>query len=293
MNIGILTDSTVDLAEKYINKYDIEVVPLSVHFGDKLYIDGIDINSTSFFKKLKTAEKLPTTSMPPVSLFKEKYKKMAEKYDYIISLHLSSTLSGTLKSARMAAREISDTEIYFIDSLSISLGLGFLTLLAAKLTKTTDSIQKIIETLETARKNIFLYFTVNELKYLQEGGRIGKARALLGSILNINPIISIDSSNGEVIPLEKTRGKKRTMKKMVQMGKEKLTETKNTWIGFVHGERKNDLELFKKSLLNSIQNLDINYKTFSARVSPTLGCHVGPNVYAAVILTGNYLPMDI
>ncbi|MFW5976350.1 MAG: DegV family protein [Bacillota bacterium] len=292
MKIGILTDSTADLNQKYIDKYDIEIIPLSVQFEDKVYTDGKDMDSTTFFKKLSSSEKLPTTSMPSVSLFKEKYQKMIKKHDTIISIHLSSTLSGTLESAKLAARDFPDTNIHFIDSYSISLGLGFLTLLAARLSKTIDSIEEIVNTLKRARENILLYFTVDDLKYLKEGGRIGKASAFLGSILNINPIISFNSKNGEVIPLEKTRGKNRTMKKMIEIGKEKLKKSSQAWIGFVHGERKKDLDTFEDSFLKSIKDFDLRYKTFSAQISPTLGCHVGPEVYAAVILTGNYLNID-
>ena len=289
MKIGIVTDSTADISEEIRNKYNIEIVPLSVHFDDKVYRDEIDIDPPTFFNKLSQAENIPTTSMPPTANFVEKYKEMSAEYDAIISIHLSSELSGTLQSAQMASQEVSDVEIHVIDSCTISLGLAFYTLMAAKMASKGISISEILDTIKKAKENLILYFTVDDLKYIKAGGRIGKARAFLGSILNINPIITIDSVSGEVMPLDKQRGKKRTMDKMIEIGKEKLQDAKYAWIGFAHGKREKDMISFKNSLLSAIKDFNIDYKTFSTQINSTLGCHVGPNVFAGFILTGEFL----
>ncbi|MFW5993717.1 MAG: DegV family protein [Halanaerobiaceae bacterium] len=286
MGIGILTDSTADLPDNLYKKYDIEVIPLTVTFGNDTFVDGQEINSEEFFQKINQYNEQPTTSMPSVGNFIEKYKKLNEKYDQIISIHLSENLSGTLNSARLAAKEFSEIEIFPVDSKSISLGLGFQVLYAARLIEAGKNIPEIKEKLAQARKNLLLYFTVNDLAYMKEGGRIGKAQAFLGSILNINPIISISTETGEVEPLDKTRGKTRTFRKMIEIAEERLSKTETAWIGFAHGNRKNDMLKFKNKLLDKINtNYNINPEIFETRISPTLGSHVGPSVYAGFIMT--------
>lgn len=291
MKIGIITDSTADLSQKLLDKYNIEVVPLSINFGNEIFIDGIDLTPAEFFEKIKKVEELPGTSQPSLSTFIEKYKDMKNKYNDILSIHVSSGLSGTFNTAQNAANQLSDQNIKVFDSSTISLGLGFLVLLAAKLAKKLYSIDEIIETLKKAKDNLTLYFTVDDMSYMEKGGRIGKARALLGSILNINPIISISTETGKVLPLDKTRGKKRTMKEMLDIALDRLGDADKAWLGFAHGARLNDMEEFKDKLiikLNDSLNLSF-FSTLSSRISPTLGCHVGPSVYAAFILKGDFL----
>ena len=286
MKIGIVTDSTADLNQKILDKYDIEVVPLSVNFNNEVYIDGVDLNAKEFFIKLKEADKLPKTSQPSLKSFENKYNEMKDKYDKILSIHVSDGLSGTYKTATKAASKINNVETF--DSASISLGLGFFVLLAAKLTNKLNSINEIVEKLEETKNNLLLYFTVDDMEYMKKGGRIGKAKAMLGSILNINPIISISTETGKVLPLDKTRGKKRTTKKMLELALEKLDKTNKAWLGFAHGDRFNDMDNFKEKLISEV-NDNLNYKTFTTRISPTLGCHVGPSVYAVIILNLDFI----
>ena len=290
MKIGIVTDSTADLDQKMIDQYEIEVVPLSVNFSNKVYTDGVDLSAEDFFAKLNEIDELPKTSQPSLKAFENKYNEMKNKYDKILSIHVSDGLSGTYKTATKAASKINEIEIKTFDSASISLGLGFLVLLAAKLTKNLNSLDEIITKLEKAKENLLLYFTVDDMEYMEKGGRIGKAKAMLGSILNINPIISISTKTGKVLPLDKTRGKKRTTKKMLELALEKLGDSNKAWLGFAHGDRFNDMESFKKKLFNNIEeNLKLDFETFTTRISPTLGCHVGPSVYAAIILNLDFV----
>lgn len=288
MKIGIVTDSTADLDQKILDQYEIEVVPLSVNFSNQTYTDGVDLNAEQFFDRLKEVDELPKTSQPSLQSFEDKYNKIKNKYDKILSIHVSDGLSGTYKTATKAASKITEIEIKTFDSASISLGLGFLVLLAAKLTKSLNSIDEITKKLEKAKENLLLYFTVDDMEYMQKGGRIGKAKAMLGSILNINPIISISTDNGKVLPLDKTRGKKRTTSEMINLALEKLDNSNKAWLGFAHGDRFDDMEKFKEKLITKI-NEELNFETFSTRISPTLGCHVGPSVYAAIILNLDFV----
>lgn len=292
MKIGILTDSTADLTQEIINKYNINVVPLSVQFENKTYRDGIELSNEQFFNKIKKTDKLPKTSQPSTASLINKFKEMSKKYDAIISLHLSAGLSGTFEAVKNISHQLTDIDIYPLDSASISLGLGFQTLLAAKLSRKYDSIDKIIEIIEKAKQNLFVYFTISDFTYMEKGGRIGKAKAFLGNILNINPIISLSTSTGQVQPLYKTRGKKRTINKMVNIAMEKLKGKNYAWIGFVHGDRKKDMIEFKNLLLDRVKeklNNKLKTKIFQKGINSTLACHVGPSVYAGVIISGDFL----
>ena len=158
MSIGILTDSTCDLDQEILEKYEIEVIPLSVHFGEEEFQDRVDITPEDFFEKLNKIEKIPHTSRPAPALFMEKYKEMLEKYDQLLSIHVSAALSGTYESAELAAREVEAEKITVIDSASISLGLGILVFLAAELIEKDKKIDFILEAIKKAKNNLFLYF---------------------------------------------------------------------------------------------------------------------------------------
>lgn len=290
MRIGILTDSTCDLNQEILDKYEIEVIPLSVHFGEEEFQDGVEIKADSFFEKLDHYKELPHTSRPAPALFMEKYQKMLEKYDKLLSIHISAELSGTYESAKLAAREIDSDKIKVLDSSTISLGLGMLTVLAAKLIKNNKKMTEIIKTLNQAKKKLHLYFTVKDLTYMEKGGRIGKASSFLGSVFSINPVISISTETGKVKPIAKVRGQQRAQDKIIELVREKLKNEKNAWIGFAHGNRKEDLEDTKIKLIKELKaEKNINLNIYDSRISATLGCHVGPTVYAVIVLSGDFL----
>ena len=289
MKIGIVTDSTCDLNPQVIDKYNIQIVPLTVNFGDDVYKDGEDISSKEFFKKLNKSETLPTTSQPSAGLFIEKYNELKDTYDSIISIHLSRKLSGTYESARLAAGHISGIDIRIFDSASASLGLGFLVQLAAQLIDQGYNLDEVLQTLESARENVSIYFTVSDLTYLEKGGRIGKAQAFLGSIFNFNPIIKLNES-GELIPLEKVRGNKKTRKKMIELVMDDISGENNAWIGILYGQMDNKIKKFKESLTIHLDNSEtLEYITEMNVISPILGCHTGPSVYGAAVLKGDIL----
>ncbi len=292
MKIGLVTDSTCDLSSAIVKKYNIEVVPLSIHFGDEVvYKDRVDIQSEDFFNKLVEAEKLPTTSQPSIGMFVEKYCELADKYDVILSIHISSKLSGTYESARMAANQLNDLKIIPIDSRLASLGLGFLVILAAQYINDGLELDEIVDQIEKLRNNITIYFSVNDLTYLQKGGRIGKAQAFLGSVLSFYPILSLPGELGEILPFEKVRGKKKIVKRMLELATNEITTENGVSIGLLHAtdelENYNSFSQGVKNLLQAKNNLD--YSIIEGILSPVLGCHVGPSVYGIVILKGTFL----
>jgi DegV family protein with EDD domain len=288
MKIGLVTDSTCDLNDEIIFEHNIKVIPLMIHFGTEKFIDGVEIDSAQFFKKIGKSSHIPKTSKPSKHAFLDEYKKMLKEYDKIISIHVSKGLSGTYESAELAARELSTDKIEVINSSSISLGLGFQVLLASKLIKNNFEYEEIISKIKKAKEKISCIFTVEDLTYMKEGGRIGKARAFLGTIFNINPIIEISPKTGKVNPLDKIRGNKNTLKEMSKKLHQKVSSDKKAWIGIMHGDRKEKSESLLKKAQDLIPN-DLEVEFFKERISPTLGCHVGPSVYAFATLSGDIL----
>ncbi|HOP73745.1 MAG TPA: DegV family protein [Bacillota bacterium] len=205
MAVKIVTDSTADIPEKLVKEYGIGVVPLNIHFGDEVLKDGVDIWSEEFYHRLKNEAVLPTTSQPAPGEFLKVYESIGEPGDTIISIHISGEMSGTVRTARIAADMLEDKlKIHVIDSRYVCMALGMLVLRAAKLAKEGASPEVIIAEVERLSKELAVYFTVNSLEYLSRNGRIGKATSFLGGLLNIKPLLGIEG--GVIVPTERIRG---------------------------------------------------------------------------------------
>jgi DegV family protein with EDD domain len=291
MNIGIITDSTCDLSQGVLEQHNIEYAPLSIHFGETVYLDRLELGSEEFFSRLEGSEVLPTTSQPSIGLFVEKYKEMARKYDAIISIHISEKLSGTVKSARMAAAQFDDLNIEVIDSRSTSLGLGFLVLLAAQLINSGFNLEEIVEKIRKARDNVKIFFSLDDLSFLQRGGRIGKAQAFLGSILNLCPLLILSGDKGEIMPLEKIRGKNKVNKRLLEIITEELRGEVDAWLGILHGTNLANFENFKGMLRDKLADMNLKYRLETGWISSVLGSHTGPSAHGLVIFKGEFLTL--
>ncbi len=290
MKTAVVTDSTCDLPREFFDtRENLFKVPLKVHFGEDSYYDGEDISSREFFDKLQTDSRHPSTSQPSMGEFLEKYQKISRDYDRVISLHISGKLSGTIESATLAAREVEDLEVKIVDSYSTTLGLGFLVKLALQLIDSGREIEEIIKILEETRNKVDVYFTVSDLSFLQKGGRIGRAQAFLGSILNFHPLLSLPGSEGEVVPLEKVRGRKRMKEKFSQIIKDKLTGEQAAWLAFLHGEAEERGQELKEYVLQEEEVKKTELEVSDTIISPVLGCHAGPSVYGIAVVTGEIL----
>ncbi|MGM0419382.1 MAG: DegV family protein [Bacillota bacterium] len=288
--IGVLTDSTNDLPEEIINKYDfLDIIPLTVHFGDEQFVDGEDITSEEFFKKIKNGDTIPTTSQPSAGAFIEKYRAMAEKHDQIISIHISGELSGTIKSAHLGASEFTELNIEIIDSNSTTLGLGSLVRLACQMVEDGYEIEEIVKAVEESKEKLSVLFTVSDLNFLEKGGRIGKAQSFVGSILNFHPLLEVVGTRGVVNPLDRARGRKKVEQKMVDYVKERIENEKAVWIGIVHGFSKERADQLRDSLQELCKEEQVEAKFMESIISPVLGAHVGHSVYGFSIITGDRL----
>ena len=210
MKIAIVTDSTADISDALTKKYNIKVIPLTVNFDGKAYQDRVDISNEEFYKYIATAKTLPTTSQPSPIQYIEAYRACKEEgADKIISIHFSAEMSGTFQGAQIAADLIKDEiDVEVIDSRTVTVGLNLQVLTIAQYIESHPDLEwdELIERIHAIIKETKIYFLLDSLDNLQKGGRIGKASYLVGSILNIKPLLIVD--NGVIGVYEKVRGKK-------------------------------------------------------------------------------------
>lgn len=269
-NIRIVTDSTSDIPAEMRKALSIEAVPLKVHFGDEAYLDSVTIEPEEFYRKLSQADRLPTTSQPSPMDFLDVYTRLSrEQGTEIISIHLSSSLSGTYQSACMAKSMMeAEADITIVDSRTATYGIGLLVVAAAKAALAGQSKEEILRMVKELRAKTSLFFLVDTLEYLHKGGRIGKASALLGSLLNIKPILSIDA-DGEVASVDKVRGFKRAMTRIVELLKQKHQGAVRVTVA--HADTPHHAEELSALIHQHFEVAEMMYTT----IGPVIGAHVG------------------
>ena len=275
MTVKIVTDSTADLSPEVVKELGITVVPEYVLFGDKTFRDGIDISYNELYEKLINNPKPPSTSQPTPADFTQVYQALSKETNEIISIHLSGKLSGTYSSALQGQKVIDNKcNISVIDSESVTMGLGMLVMFAAKLALKNESPEKIVDEIKEELKNIHLFATFDTLKYLALGGRIGKARALFGSILNVKPIITL--RHGEFAPVGNFRTRTKAIDKLYELAKNYSNIQEIAVIYSTTPDEANGL----KDRLNSLVDKKCLYL---ARLGPALGVHGGPGVLLVAV----------
>lgn len=206
--VQVITDSTADIPKDLVKELGISVVPLKVHLASESYLDGVNISSSEFYSRLKEIDQMPTTSQPSPSDFVEAYREAMENGSTeILSIHLSSAFSGTYQSATLAKSMVEgEINVTVLDSKTASYAIGTIVVAAAQAAQEGKSMDECVAVARRVMESKEVYFLVDTLDYLQKGGRIGKASAVVGSLLNIKPILSINN-DGEVYAVEKVRGK--------------------------------------------------------------------------------------
>jgi len=276
--IAIVTDSTSDLRSEELEELGIESLPLKVIYDNKQFQDRVDIQPAEVYEKLE--EEIPTTSMPSPKEIKEKYSKLKNQgYTHIISIHISSGLSATYSNCMMVADQIEGIEVEVIDSKMLSKGLGRLVLYANNLIKNEDlSFNEIIEKVEAQKDKIEVLFVVETLKYLKKGGRIGKVSGTIAEFLNIKPIIAIDEE-GEYFTFDKVRGRKRSLKKMYSIIKDKVQDGKEYVVDVMNAAAEEEAH----SLLDKFKQLSQVKETYFSEISPVMVVHTGPGLIGVVL----------
>ncbi len=229
--IHIVTDSTADLKPDVIEKYDLHVVPLTIQIGGKTYLDRVDLEPESFLELMKNSSEMPKSSQPAPGVFKELYDRLGKDGDQILSIHMTGGMSGTVESAKAAA-QLTDSDVTVIDSRYISHALTFQVFEAADMAKAGKPMQDIVARVEQIRLNTKLFVVVDTLDNLVKGGRIGKGRALLGSLMKIKPIASLD--DGEYSPVAKVRSHKQVVDYLMNDFIERTTGKIVKGVGIAH-----------------------------------------------------------
>ena len=214
MAIKVVTDSTSDLPADVAESLGIEVVPLNVHFGSDVYKDRVNLMPDAFYDKLINGDVLPTTSQPSVGEFIDVYERLGSDADGIVSVHISEKLSGTMNSARLASQQANaDCPIEVVDTFQVSMGVGICAMEAAEVANSGGDMNQVILAARNAVTRSQCFFMLETLEFLQKGGRIGKAQALIGNLLKIRPMLMLQE--GEVHPLGRERTRRKGIAKLV------------------------------------------------------------------------------
>lgn len=267
--IKIVTDSTADLSEKQIKELGISVVPLSITIDGETFLDRIDITPQEFLKRMKQSVELPKSSQPAVGHFVELYDQLGSDGSEIISIHMTAGMSGTVASAENAAK-LSEANVTVIDSMYISRALAFQVLEAAKMAKNGHTKEEILKRTEEIRKNSTLFVTVDTLDNLVKGGRIGRGKALIGSLLNIKPIASLQ--DGVYTPVSKVRSHSQIVK---YLSKKFAEDVSNKSIKGVAIAQVDALEL-AANLKEAIKKLTGYVEVDVVETTPVISTHTGP-----------------
>ncbi|MDE3091822.1 MAG: DegV family protein, partial [Chloroflexota bacterium] len=258
---------------------DIRQVPCIVRFGDHEFRDRVDLSASEFYTRLVASETLPTTSQPATGVFQEMYENVARQTNEILAIHTIASLSGIFNASRVAAESIANAKIELIDSKQVTMALGWLVILAARAAREGHSLEEIKALVEDAIPRVHVIGALNTLEYAQRGGRLGKGAALVGTLLNVKPLISI--VGGEVVPVENTRSQKRALERLVEivLGSGPIQE-----IAVIHAAGAELAERVKKMLAATLREDQI----IVTETGPVLGTHVGPNAVGIAWVTGKY-----
>ncbi len=274
--IALVTDGTADLTDEIIKDYDIHVVPLKVRFGNQEY-SGSELTSEEFYRRLASEEELPKTSQPSPEEFGRLYIKLLEDYQEVISVHVSSALSGTFNSAYLAKEKFKE-RIHLVDSKTLSLGMGLMLIEAAKNIKDGQDVAWIVDNLAKARKNIETLFTLNTMEYLQKGGRIGRVQGFMGSLLNIKPIVRV-GDDGVYHTYGKAHSQKKALDGLAQAFRDLAKGRKPIGLVIVHGAAHQAGTYLRETLENAFQL----QTTAFTQVGPVIGVHTGPGTVGAAV----------
>ena len=270
-NTAVVVDSTADFPEATARYPNFRIVPLYVRFGDESFRDYVDITPEQFYERLPNATELPTTSQPTPGDFLAVYEELAPTYERILSVQISSTLSGTFASAETAAGLLGGDAVRVIDSRTVSAALALMAIgIQHRLERgtTDEEIDAFVARYQAEHR---LLFTVNTLEYLARGGRIGRAAAFAGNLLNVKPILTI--RDGEVVPLKRVRGNAKAFAEFRTLFEETSSDSPNLEIGIAHAAAPERMEALRELVVRTRPHAQIEIATTLGAV---VGTHAGP-----------------
>jgi len=270
-NTAVVLDSTADFPEAPARFANFRVVPLYVRFGDESFRDYVEIDPAQFYERLTASAELPTTSQPTPADFLAVYEELAPHYERVLSLQISSTLSGTFGSAETAAGMLGGDKVRVIDTRTVSASLAMLALGVQRRLERGTTDEEIDAFVAYYESTHHLLFTVNTLEYLAKGGRIGKAAALAGNLLNVKPILTI--RDGEVVPLKRVRGNQKAFAEFTSRFEESSTDSPGLRVGIAHAAAPERLEALRKMVQHVRPHAEIELAT---QLGAVIGTHAGP-----------------
>ncbi|MCU5376375.1 DegV family protein [Bacillus cereus] len=282
MGVKIITDSAADLPVELLQAYDIDLIPLRVYDeAETEYLDGVTLESVTLLQNMREGA-VYRTSLPSLETFQEKFVSYAKEGNPCIYLAFSSELSGTYQSSVVIKEEVKETyadlDLEIIDTKCASLGQGFVVLEASKMAKDGASKEDILKRIAFLMKHMEHIFTVADLQYLVRGGRLSKVAGFIGGLLNIKPILNVDE--GKIVPLEKVRGKKKVLSRIVDIMEERGKDLKDQTIGMTHGDDIETAEALKTLITERFGCEVFIINTIGAAI----GAHTGPGALTLFFL---------
>jgi DegV family protein with EDD domain len=274
MAIKVVTDSTSDLPEEVVHNLGITVVPALIQFGDKVYMDGVDLSTQEFYSRLQTNSFLPKTSPASPGTFREVYSRLAREAEAIISIHVSAKLSATYDSARLGSVDFK-CPISIVDSETASMACGLLVILAARAAQEGVSLPEIEALVRAAVPRTITYGVFSTLEYLYKGGRIGRAQAYLGSMLKLNPILAIRA--GEILPIARVRTRPKAIDRLCEILQASGTPQEMSVMSSTEPEE-------AEALAQRLAPMFPPERMYRAVIGPTMGTYVGPRAVGVSII---------
>ncbi|HSQ26275.1 MAG TPA: DegV family protein [Anaerolineales bacterium] len=278
--IAVVTDSTAYIPKELLDQYQIRIVPQILIWGDETFQDGVDIQPSEFYARLKTAKIMPSTSQATPATFYRIFSELIEQDYQVVAILLAATLSGTISSAIQAREMLTGATIEIVDSQTTAMALGFQVLEAAKAAQDGANLSDCVAIAERAQQQTGVVFAVDTLEFLHRGGRIGGANRFLGTALNIKPILEV--VNGRVEAIERVRTRKKSLSRLVELLEERIAGRSPVQLATLHANSSVDAE---ELLLEASKKLDPTVKIFS-EVSPVIGTHAGPGTVGLAYMAG-------
>jgi DegV family protein with EDD domain len=270
-SFAVVTDSTSDLPDEWRERYDVEVVPLKVMFGEETFRDGVDMNNEQFFARLATSTKLPTTSAPSPGDFAELFTRLAKDHDGCISIHIARSLSATAEAARVGAQSVEGFRVDVVDSETVSMPMAFLCRVAAECKTLDEAAAAVAKRISGSRVLALL----DTLRYVEMGGRVSRAQAMIGTMLDLKPLLLM--IDGEIKSIDRVRTRSRAIPRMIEFFEKDLPVE---YVGVVHAQAADEAEQVAAGLRSRMPHLEVPV----GQIGCVLGTHVGPKALGLVYI---------
>jgi DegV family protein with EDD domain len=270
-SFAVVTDSTADLPGDWRERYDIEVVPLKVLFGEETFRDGVDMNNQEFFARLATSAKLPTTSAPSPGEFAQVYTRLAKDHDGCISIHIGAQLSATAESARVGAQSVEGFHVEVIDSETVTMPMAFLCKVAAQ----SPSLDEATAAVKRRVPGCRVLALLDTLRYIEMGGRVSRAQAMIGTMLDLKPMLLV--RDREIKSVDRVRTRSRAIPRMIDFFESDMPVE---YVGVMHAQAPEDAELIAAGLREHHPDLEVPI----GQIGCVLGTHTGPKALGVVYI---------